>query len=473
MITAKKIKNATIWSSIETLTSTALGIFSILFLARLLSPSDYGQIATAQIISGLLQLFFSLGLSEVIIQRKDLNNKDIQIVWTANIFLAILCGMVCIIIGIYFYLIKNKILAYILYFEGFNSILSMLTIVPTALLMRNLEMKSFAYRSILTRIIFFLVAIPMAINGYGLWSIIYANLIQALTAIFLLWFITRDLIPKSLAFEKKRFLELINFGFFVMVESLLWSVMSRVLGLLIAVFHGTTALGIYNMASKLVDTILNILNTSITRITLPIFSSVQDNKSKLLYAFQATTYYFNLISMPAFFGIALTSSYWVPLIMGHEWIEIIPIIQIIAIMYGVMYSRMFVGVAIKAIGRSKDFLILSLVAAIISLCAVFFTYNMDLYATLLALAIPRILITIPLGIFLMKKICQFSVLDQIKPIFMPVLISILIFFTVIVVQSMKFETLLLSLVVQIIVSIIVFLSVIFALSMNDRLKYRN
>ncbi|QQP86386.1 oligosaccharide flippase family protein [Entomomonas asaccharolytica] len=423
MVNTKKIKKATIWSSIETLLSTVLSIFSILFLARVLAPNDYGQIATAQFIVGLLQIILSLGLNEAIIQRKLLVKKDIQTIWTGSIFLSILCCLMCIIIGVYFSFINNKILSYILYFEAVNSFLFMLSIVPTALLIRDLEMKVFAHRAIISRIVFFIVAIPLAFSNFGLWSIVYANLVQTCIATLLILYASKHLIPRKFFFNKKRFIAITKFGFFVMVENVLWSVVSKVFGLLIAVFHGSAALGFYNMGTKLTDIILNILNTSIIRIALPIFSSIQHDKSKLLYAFQASTYYFNLISLPAFFGMALTSNYWVPVILGEKWIAITPIVQIIAVMYGIMYSRIFVGVAIKALGRSKDFLFLSLTSAIITVCAVFFTRNSELYITLLALAIPRILITYPLGMYLIKKICGFSFLSQIKPIIFPFIVN--------------------------------------------------
>lgn len=472
-LNSKNIKSATIWSFTETLITVGLGVFSIVFLARILTPADYGKVATAQFISGFIQIILSLGLNEVVIQKKDLDDKSIQTFWTATIAISAIAFILCLIISIFLYINEQEIISKILIFEGFNTSLILLSIVPTALLMRKLQMKVFAFRTILSRLVFFAVAIPLAFSDFGLWSIVYGNLAQALTAFVLLYIATRSLIPKNLSFDKGLFINSMNFGFYVMVESVLWSFLTRVLGILIAAFHGSTALGLYHMATKLTDTVLGILNSAITRISLPIFSSVQDNKDKLLFAFQASTYYFNLLSIPLFLGMAITANYWVPLILGVKWNDIIPLLQIIAVMYAVMYSRMFVGVAIKALGRSKEFLYLSLIAAIITVVALVLTKNTDVTTALLALAIPRIVITIPVGIFLMKKICDFSFLEQVKPLQLPIILGLSVLIPVLLIQhSYAGSNQLISLSLQVGTSVLLFLVVILVLFKTNRLKWR-
>lgn len=469
----KSIKSATIWSFSETIITMGLGVFSIVFLARILTPEDYGKVATAQFISGFIQVLLSLGLSEVIIQKKDLDDKSIQTFWTATLGISAISFIVCLIISLFLSFNNQVVISKILIFEGFNTALILLSIVPTALLMRSLKMKVFAFRTILSRMVFFVVAIPLAFSDFGLWSIVYANLAQTLTAFILLYIATRSLIPKALSFDKALFLKSMNFGFYVMVESVLWSFLTRVLGILIAAFHGSTALGLYHMATKLTDTVLGILNAAITRISLPIFSSVQDNKGKLLFAFQASTYYFNLLSIPLFLGMAITANYWVPLILGAKWNDIIPLVQIISVMYAVMYSRMFVGIAIKALGRSKEFLYLSLAAAIITVVALILTKNTDLTTTLLALAIPRVVITIPLGIYLMKKICGFSLVQQVKPLQLPIFLGLSVLIPVLFIQYISTgSNQLISLTLQVGTSISLFLVVIVVLFKMNRLKWR-
>ena len=421
----KKIKIAALWSALEAITSAALSIISIVFLARILRPDDYGQIATAQVVAGLTQILLSLGLTEAVIQKKDLTRNHSLTVFWGTVYLSFLAIVILTICGIYFYQInKNETVALILIFEGAAVVLNLICILPTALLLKDLQMSAFTKRTLASRTVFFVVAIPLAMNKFGLWSIVFANFSQVLVATMLIFHAARKILPKGYYFGKDYFKELINFGVFVMLDSLLWSVMSRVFSLLIYGFHGSYSLGLYNMASRLTDAILTILNTVVGRLALPIFSSVQNDISRLKKAFIKATFIFNYISMPAFFGIAMTCNNWVPIILGEKWVPAIPIIQIIAIMNGIMFSRMFVGTTMKARGESRRFLYLSLTAAIVTIITAIATKNLTIIDTVRAWSLMRIIITIPVGIYLMKKIIGLGTLQQLSPIFIPALGSI-------------------------------------------------
>lgn len=439
MIGSKTIKNAALWSVLETSTSFILGIVSILFLAKLLAPADYGQIATAQLLSALIQIILSFGLSDAIIQKKEMTQEDIQTFWSVSCILAVGAFLICSLISYVFFVNGQVILSYIMFCEGIVASLTLLTMVLTALVYRTLEIKKLTLMSIFSRVVFFMVAIPLALSNFGLWSVVFGNVVQNFVYFALILVTMKSTIPKAFAINRRILFNSLNFGFYVMLESLLWSVLSRVLGLLIAAFHGASALGLYNMATKFTDTILSVLNMTITRLTLPIFSAVQADPKRLLSAFQKTTFYFNMLSMPVFFCMAITAKYWVLLLLGEKWIEVVPVVQIISIMYGIMYSRIFVGTVIKSLGRSKEFLYLSVVAALITLLAIFFTQDLGLVATLLAMSFPRVLITIPLGIYLMYKICHFGVADQVQPVYIPIIVTLFIVVIVLAVQSYAVE----------------------------------
>lgn len=425
MIANKKIKAAALWSGLEALTSSLLSVISIIFLARVLLPEDYGQIATAQVIAALVQMLLSLGLTEAIIQRKNLTREHELSAFWGSVLLAISGVLICGVIALYFYLVgMNKNIPIILLFEAAGVFLNLLMTLPTAMLLRNLEMSAFTKRTIFSRLVFFVVAVPLAMNGIGLWSIVFANLSQVLVATLLVFHASRKLLPRGYFFSWKHFYELTSFGIFVMIENVLWSVMSRVFSLLIFSFHGTYALGLFNMATRLTDAVLNILNTVIGRIALPIFSSIQNDLPKLKSAFKKATMIFNFVSMPAFFGIALTCNTWVPLVLGNKWHDAIPVIQIIAVMNGIMFSRMFVGTVMKAIGESKRFLYLSATAAIMTVVAALLTRNMSLVDTLVAWSAARVLITIPLGIYLMWKIFGLNGKEQLMPVCGPIVASL-------------------------------------------------
>jgi len=426
MVDRKKIKSAAIWSAFEALSSAALSIISVVFLARILNPDDYGKIAAAQTIAALMVLVLSLGLTEAVIQRKDLTQKlQLTVLWS-TLGLSLFSFLASLVIALYIEHVWNsKIIAIIMVSEGIGAAMQIAAVLPTGLLMKNLEMSALTKRTLISRLCFFAVAIPMALTGFGLWSVVLGSLLQNTIATTLIYVQSRKILPKGFYFNLKDFIELCKFGLFVMVENLLWNVLSRVFSLLILSFHGVAQLGIYNMSTRLTDAILNILNTVIGRMALPVFSSVQDDRNKLINAFYKATKIFNFVSMPAFVGIALTCNDWLPLVLGEHWRPAVPIIQVIAIMNAVMFSRMFVGIVMKAVGQSRRFLYLSLTSAIVAVIAALVTAKLSLIETMITWSSMRVIITIPLGIWLMKRIITLGVIDQLRPVFYPALTTLI------------------------------------------------
>lgn len=468
---SSKIKTAIFWTSIEAVVNIVLSIASLVFIARILTPKEYGYIATAQFISLIIQLVLSMGLSEAIIQKKNLNDIDISSAFIGTVILSIIGGLVCAGVAEVFYF-NEFIVRKILLLEIFNILIATLLIVPSALLIKNLKMKSFTRRTLFSRVVFIVVACFLIKSDYGFWSIVYASLAQNVVSLILILFDAKKLMTIK-QFNKDSFINLFKFGIFVMLENLLWSALNKIFGILISIFHGAAALGIYSMATKLTDSILGILHTIITKISLPIFSSVQDDRDKLLNFFQNITFSFNIISMVFFSCFAITAGSWIPILLGAKWLVMKEAVQIISIMIAIMFSRRFSGVVVNALGRSKEYLYLSFTAALISLFAVFLTKDYTLEITLLALAIPRIIITIPLGIYLLYKIAGFSFEEQIQPLKYPILGAFLISGMVYIFQKIIiFDNQTLSFLIQVFAGILFYLIFIFYLYKFNKFDFK-
>lgn len=416
------VKNAAIWSLIEALSNAVLSILSIIYLARILHPSDFGMVVTAQIIGTLVTLILSCGIVEAYIQRPKVSNILRSTLLVTSLILSSLSFIIfSILIFIFYGLLDEILLSKILFFEMLNSIFVILSILPTAILSRNLLMSSFTKRTLISRLLFFIVAIPCAQSGMGLWSIVYAGFAQSFFSFIFIFLAIRKMLPPRLLFKPILCKQLISFGFFIMLEDILWNVTSRIFSLLISYFHGSYALGIYNMSTRITDAITNILNTIIGRLALPLFSRYQNDSDRLYQNFKKSTLIFNSLSMPIFVGIAFTCDESIPLLLGKDWESSIPILQVICFMNAVMFSRIFVSTVIKSVGESRKFLYLSFSSASLAMFSVVLTRNYNLLITMYTWTSVRILITIFLGYILMKKILGFSSTMQFSPLVIPII----------------------------------------------------
>jgi PST family polysaccharide transporter len=88
-----------------------------------------------------------------------------------------------------------------------------------------------------------------------------------------------------------------------------------------------------------------------TAVLFPTFSSLQDQMDALKRSFLSTVRYVELLVMPVSLGMIITADPLVRVAFGEQWLDSIPIMQVLSI-YALIYSVGFhAGDVYKAIGR--------------------------------------------------------------------------------------------------------------------------
>lgn len=143
------------------------------------------------------------------------------------------------------------------------------------MLMRELRTVELAKRTLLSRIAYLICAVALAYQGFGIWSIVVANVFHNIVGTITLW-IGYQYRPRYL-FSPPHLKHLILFGAPVMLESVLWATLTRMFNILLGSFHGLEVLGSFSMASKATDAIANVLLSICGRLGLPVLSTYQDD----------------------------------------------------------------------------------------------------------------------------------------------------------------------------------------------------
>ena len=172
--------------------SLGQSIFRVVFtavLARLLSPEDFGIIATATIVTGFSVMIVQFGVGQALIQKIDINKIVLLTAFSSSTIVGLLFMMIVMLssksLAIFF---EQPELEKILFFlsllfpiKGFNQ-------VQFALLQRNMRFKSLAGRDVLSYVFGYgIFGISLAVLGYGVKSLMIAILMQSIMYTFLLW----------------------------------------------------------------------------------------------------------------------------------------------------------------------------------------------------------------------------------------------------------------------------------------------
>lgn len=407
------------WAILDSGGAAAIGVITLLILSKVLTPTELGVVAFAQAIVGFVQIFAGAGLNEAIVQRKQIDAVHQHSVFWASSAFGLSGFLLCAAIAwVLFSAGHDPVLCIVLTVEGCALLFFGFNLLPTAMLMRELRTSELAKRTLLSRIAYLICAVALAYQGFGIWSIVVAYVFHNIVGTITLW-IGYQYRPRYL-FSPPHLKHLILFGAPVMLESVLWATLTRVFNILLGSFHGLEILGAFSMASKATDAIANVLLSICGRFGLPVLSTYQDDLATLKKMFMKATEAIVFVSAPLFLGMLLTAAEWVPLFLGEKWTPAIPMIQILCASWVIVFTRMFAGTSVRAVGNATSFLMPAFVAAVATILAVIATARMDVIFAVYGW-VARILITAPLGAWLLLKYTGIGYVDQLKPLLRPAL----------------------------------------------------
>ena len=212
------------------------------------------------------------------------------------------------------------------------------SIVPEALLQRNLEFKKLAFVQILSYLVYGIVGVSLSIIGLGVWSLVFAYISDKTvkTILLLTW---RPIIKRgTINFEKCK--ELLVFGIGYSFGAISNQVALQGDKLVIGRFLGAVSLGIYTRGFQLFAIPVELIGTVIEKVLFPSFSRIQKNKMVLKKTYLDATATVVIICIPLSLLLFILADDIIMFLFGEKWIEaILPFkILILALLPRVSYK---------------------------------------------------------------------------------------------------------------------------------------
>jgi O-antigen/teichoic acid export membrane protein len=412
------IRKALPWAVIDTATSGASTAIGLVILSRLLSTTDFGVIGLAQATVGLVGTVATSGIRESIIRHRptDLAFQD-SAHWLAvllNLAGFAVCGVIAAAIA---WRGDDTIALAVLAF-GAIGFVSGFSLLPDALLTRKMRTAALAKRTMLSKAVYIVSACGLAIAGFGLWSIVIASALQAITSTIALWSAQprRPKLRLSLAHARG----IVSYGWAILAETLLWAMTGRVFTLLIGSVHGVATLGYVTFAMKTTDVVSTLLSGVYSKFGLSLFSQARHSSAELSTVFVRFTEAMNVVSAPIFVGMALTAQDWVPIVFGAKWEPAIPMTQVLCVAWALIFTRKLAGDLVRASGHPRALLPSALVAGVTTCLSVFITKGLPMVAVVYGWA-ARIPLTLPIGISQVQKYANLGWAAQLRPLLRPAL----------------------------------------------------
>ena len=340
-----------------------ISFVNTLILARLLTPEDYGLMAIVMVIVGFIGFFNEIGLGAAIKHRAEISKQELN---------GAFCLAVLISSALYgaLYLASPWLAGYFGYTElaGMLAVVSLtfiigaLSTVPDALLAREMRFKAYAGIEFAMILLQCVVTLVLAWLGFKAWSLVWGFIAaQSFRSICL--FLCSNWLPTRLG-DMRAAMGLMKFGAAVTYSRITWYLYNSAKTPIITKVLGASAMGVYSMASTLATLPTQYITSLVIQTSVPLFARMQKEPERLDNALRRLTSGIALLSFPIFLGMGMTAAELVPVVLGNNWLEAVPILQVLCVIGLVKSVDPLITQAFFSIGKP------SITASYTTLCAV-------------------------------------------------------------------------------------------------------
>ncbi|WP_290610854.1 lipopolysaccharide biosynthesis protein [Arsukibacterium sp. UBA3155] len=313
---------------ITRLSIKSIGIVSSIFLARLLTPEDFGLVAITVAIYAFIELFGALALGTALIQQKTNNLDDYNSAWTFNVLFGFAAALCLVLIaspvaGYY----QDPRLEDVLYVIAFVSILSGFHNIGVINFQRDLNFRKELQLQLIPKVISFVITLSLAFIFRNYWALVLGVVShQLITTIYS--YIMHPFRPR-ICF--KSFNKLFKFSRWLLLNNVVNFINDKVSQLIVGKALSPTALGYLALGKEIGQLPGSHIALPISKATFPVYSRFQDNPTELNKAYLNTVALTASLTIPASIGIAMVAPLLVSVLLGEQWLSMVPLLQLLAL----------------------------------------------------------------------------------------------------------------------------------------------
>ena len=319
------------WLSSSTGLTVMINVAQTIVLARLLPTRDFGLMTMVWVVAGFAQMFADVGVSNAVIQRRDVTSKELSSVYWLNVLaasaIAFVVWLSAPLLAIYY---REPDVAGLVPWVAATLVVMGLGQQFGMLMQRELLFRSLAIGDVLASLAGFVVAITSARLQAGAFALVFGGLAAATARTIWLGAIMWRTWHPVFHFRAADLRGFMRFGLFQIGDRISNYVWSNADYILIGRFLGSSALGIYRLAYETVVRPLSSVNPILNTIAYPIFARHQHDDAKLRRGFIEMVRLMATIVCPLLAGLIVIAPVAVPIVFGSRWTAATVIIQILA-----------------------------------------------------------------------------------------------------------------------------------------------
>lgn len=382
-------------------------LLSMVVLARLLQPSQFGLVALGSTFVNILTLLSDLGMTPSLVRLK----KTSELQDTTAFWLALAMGL----IGAAGLSLASFPLSHAYGQPDLTKVLpalslsmpaNALALIPTATLTRSMSFRPITIRTMVATTVGVVGAIILALAGAGVWALVFQTVGGAVAGVAVLW--TSVAWRPSFQFSRREARALLAFGLPAMATRSLDVIRDNGVELIIGSLLGTVPLGQYTVAARITKFATALFTQVVTTVSLPAFTAVRENRRRLEAVYRRSVRTSGGLSVPMLVGLAAISPTLIPLVFGNQWSQTATLAQIIPITSAIVVLTWVDGNIWWAIEKPKTELALAVGITLMHVAAAIIGAQFGVLGVAIAL-LCRAAISVPIRMLTLVRFGHFPV----------------------------------------------------------------
>lgn len=348
--------------------SRFMGLASMVVIARLLTPEDFGIMAVATALVGLLDAFTDLGVDNALIRHPDPQRKHYDTAWTFSILIHIFIAALIAVAGFFsakFY--NDPRFEPVLYAMSISMLIDGFTNIGFTQFRRNLAFHKDFQINVSIQLIGVIATMGFGLWLHSYWALVLGGVARSVTRL-MLTYLMHPYRPR-LSLSARR--EMFGFSFWMMVRSIAIFLTNKADRLVLAAYFSPTIVGLYAIAGELAEMAVFEILYPLGRVLLPALATKQHDQAWLEESIKKIFNITATIAMAAGMGLASIAEPVLHLIYGAQYIQAASMLKLLAVISLIGGFNQPIGEILLLMNKTRDFALIFIVEGIITLLVVY------------------------------------------------------------------------------------------------------
>lgn len=415
MLTIRSGVTASALSILTQLSRRLVGVVSLIILARILTPEDYGLMAISLIFLNFIEVISSTGGYSYLLSREKITDDMLFTNWSLNLLLkgsfAVLLGLASYPIALFYD--DMRLFPIILVFS-FQAMLSLFNSPGMILKMKKQELGAITTWDVISKFVTTAITIAIAVIYETYWALVIGQFLVA----FSMFTASYVIAPKMPRFCLKNIKQQWDFSKWIIPQSIVNFFRSQIDAMFVSVSFEKATVGAYSSMRYYADIPTSIFITPLSGPLLAQFSEFKNNADYFQKQLQVVLFFLSLITAPVIYLMSAHSGYLVELILGDKWIQYSDFLGIFAFFIIVATGNNFLSQIVMLKDKTRLLFGYSLFSTVLQ-CILFISVD---FASVYELAEYKIgLDIISVAVFFVVVIGYFVGKQAFLPLLLPVI----------------------------------------------------